>query len=116
MNWSTTRFRSAVLLAVALTLPLIAGCATSHTEDPRVVAAEMDEGFNAWLQRLMGQVQADPTYKRIPLDTKSQRDEFIVWLHSAYHKKVTKQELANWINGKYPNHQHETAFILSKLP
>lgn len=114
-----TRFGRAsatVVTAFALTIPLLQGCATSSPSDPRVVAAETDKPFNSWLNTLLTQVKADPKYRRLPLDTEAQEEEFMVWLHNAYHHRVTKEEFSAWVNSQYPNHQYEVSFIVSRLP
>jgi len=114
-----TPFKKAGLVlaaAVALSLPLVQGCVSNQPEDPRVVAAEVDKPFTDWTNRLLEQVQANPNYRRLPIDTKAQQDQFLVWLHDAYRHRITKQEFANRVNGEYPGHQNETAFIVSKLP
>ena len=111
-----SRASAAVVTAFALTIPLLQGCATSSQDDPRVVAAGMDKPFNNWLDTLVTQIKADPKYKRLPLDTEAQQQEFTVWLHNAYHHRVTKEEFSAWVNGQYPNHQYEVSFIVSRLP
>lgn len=111
-----SRVSAAVVTTFALAMPLLQGCATGSQEDPRVVAAGMDKPFNAWTDTLISQIKADPKYKRIPLDTTAQQEEFTVWLHNAYHHRVTRQEFASWANSQYPGHQYEVAFIISRLP
>ncbi len=81
-----------------------------------MVAVGMDKPFQDWLDTLVNQIKADPKYKRIPLDTSAQQEEFTVWLHNAYRKRVTKQEFASWVNGKYPGYQYEVGFITARLP
>ncbi|HYG46247.1 MAG TPA: hypothetical protein VEA17_25240 [Bordetella sp.] len=111
-----SRVSAAVLTTFALAMPLLQGCATSSQNDPRVVAAGMDKPFNDWLDTLVSQIKADPKYKRLPLDTTAQQEEFTVWLHNAYHHRITKQEFASWMDGQYPGHQYEVAFIIARLP
>ncbi|ADP17071.1 putative lipoprotein 10 [Achromobacter xylosoxidans A8] len=115
----STRFKKAGLVlavAVAFSLPLMQGCASSQPEDPRVVAAEVDKPFTDWMNQLLGQVEANPNYRRIPLDTKAQQDQFLVWLHDAYRHRITKQEFTSRVTSQYPGHQNEAAFVASKLP
>ena len=114
-----TRLKKAGLVlvtAVALSLPLVQGCASAQSQNPQVVAAEADKPFMDWLEKLMQQVQANPNYRRMPIDTQVQKDQFIVWLHDAYRHRISKQEFARRVNAAYPGHQNESAFIVSKLP
>lgn len=116
MRFRFRRSAAAAVMALSLATPVLQGCATDAVADPRVVAAEMDQPFMNWSQGLVKQIKSDPSYSRIPLDTDAQRDEFLVWMHDAYRQRVTRQEFAAWINSRYPHHQHEAAFIVSRLP
>jgi len=104
----------AVLTALVLGGPLLQGCAS--TADPRLSAAVDDKPFYAWFNNLTSQVQADSKYKRIPLDTPEQSSEFMGWLHDAYRHRITKQEFAERVRNRYPNHEYETSFIMSRMP
>lgn len=106
---------SAMVMGLAFSMPLIQGCASTQ-HDPRASAAVEDRQFNAWFDHLLNQVKADPKYQRMPIDTQAQQDEFLVWLHEAYRKQISKVELTRRINGAYPDHEYEAAFIASKLP
>jgi len=115
MNIRFKKFSSAIAIGLALSVPLIQGCA-STSNDTRATAAVEDKQFNAWFDNLVNQIKADPKYKRMPLDTKVQQNEFLVWLHDAYRKKTSKQALTQKINSAYPGHAYEASFIASKLP
>ncbi|MGH8842835.1 MAG: hypothetical protein ACREX1_09135, partial [Advenella sp.] len=80
MNIRFKKISSAIAIGLALSVPLIQGCA-STSNDPRAIAAVEDKPFNAWFDNLVNQIQADPKYNRIPIDTKVQQNEFLVWLH-----------------------------------
>lgn len=114
MNSPLKKLSSAVLLGFALSVPFIQGCTTA--QDPGVSAAVEDKQFYSWFNNLTDQIKADPKYKRIPIDTKAQSNEFLVWLHDAYRKKITKHEFTQRVNSTYPNHEYETSFIVSRLP
>jgi len=115
MNIRFRKISSAIAIGLALSVPLIQGCA-STSNDPRATAAVEDKQFNAWFDNLVNQIKADPKYKRIPIETKAKQNEFLVWLHDAYRKKTSKQELTKKINSAYPGHAYEASFIASKLP
>lgn len=114
MKITAKHFSRAVLMACVLALPAMQGCATNA--NPRVTAAVEDEPFYAWFNRLLDQVKADPNYKRMPIDTKADEEQFLIWLHDTYRHRMTKQEFADLANGRYPNHHNEVAFIVSKFP
>lgn len=114
MNMTAKRCSRAILMACFLALPAMQGCATDS--NPRVVAAVEDEPFYAWFNSLLDQVKANPSYKRIPIDTKADEEQFLIWLHDTYRHRMTKQEFAELVNGRYPNHRNEVAFIVSKFP
>lgn len=115
MNKRLKKVSSAIVLGFAFSVPFIQGCA-SQSDETRVSAAVDDKQFMAWFDNLTSQIKADPTYKRIPIETQAQQNEFLGWLHAAYRKQITKNELTHRINSKYPNHESEAAFIASKLP
>lgn len=115
MNIRFKKASLAVAAALALGMPLMHGCAASSS-DPRVVAAVEDKPFYDWFNKLTSQVETDPKYKRIPIDTEAQQNEFLVWLHDAYRHRISKQEFASRVNAQYPNHDYETSFIVSRLP
>jgi len=109
------KISTAIVIGFAFSVPLIQGCAsTSH--DSRAVAAVEDKQFDAWFDNLVNQIKADPKYKRMPIDTTEQQDEFLVWIHEAYLHQITKDELTRRIKSRYPNHEYESSFITSRLP
>jgi hypothetical protein len=92
----------------------VQGCAAPA--DPRMQAAVDDKPFYARFTGLLDQVKADPQYKRIPLDTSEQTNEFMQWLHDAYRRKISKSEFVQRIGSRYPGHQYEANFISQRLP
>lgn len=75
-----------------------------------------DRNFQAWLSSLLNQVASDPQYRRIPLNTPEQTAEFTTWMHLAYARQITGQQFYQLANSKYPGHQYELNFILSRMP
>jgi hypothetical protein len=102
-------------LTVAL---LLSACASplirSVRADPLDVSS--DKPFLEWFKTLTSQAAADPNYRRIPLDTHDQSQEFIYLLHEAYSKQVTGDQFAQMVNLRYPGHEYEVSFILQHLP
>lgn len=114
MNLYFQRASLKVLAALALSISFLYGCAT--TNDPQVIAAVQDKQFLSWLDDLTSQAKANPKYDRMPINTKAQEDQFLVWLHDAYRERISKHDLMRNINSTYPNHEYETSFIVSRLP
>ena len=105
---------NALLLAIALTgSAMVGGCAAP---DSRAQAAQQDKEFYAWYLQLAAAIKADPQYKRIPLDSPDQANEFVDWLHAAYRNQISADELSRKINQRYPGHQYEAGFIRQHLP
>ncbi|MEW5561940.1 hypothetical protein AB1287_17105 [Enterobacter asburiae] len=102
------------LIFCALTLPLAQGCATN--QDPRVEAAVADKPFYDWFNNLISQIKADPSYKRLPIDSKAQSNDFLALLHTAWQHKISKREFTQRVNSQYPGHEYETSFIVARLP
>lgn len=114
MKMIASKFGRAALLACVLVVPSIQGCATNT--DPRVAAAVDDKPFYTWFNGLVDQIKADPNYKRMPIDTEAEVNQFLVELHDAYRHRITKKDFAALLNDRYPNHQNEVSFIVSRLP
>lgn len=115
MNSRYKKARIAALIFCTLGLPLVQGC-SSASQDPRVVSAVADKPFYAWFNQLISQIKDDPGYKRLPIDTEAQSNDFLVLLHDTYRHTISKQEFAQRVNSQYPGHQYETDFIVSRLP
>ena len=114
MRLSIRQLGRGVMLSLALTIPLIQGCATA--QDGRVVAAQQDTSFTTWLDGLLVQIKANPKYDRLPINSKAQEDQFLVWLHDAFRGQISKHDLMRNINSTYPGHEYETSYIVSRLP
>jgi hypothetical protein len=114
MKMKVSKFGRAALLACVLVVPVIQGCATNT--DPRVAAAVDDKPFYTWFNGLVDQIKADPNYKRMPIDTEAEANQFMVELHDAYRHRISKKDFAALQNSRYPNHQNEVSFIVSRLP
>ena len=114
MNFPLKKLSIKGILLLTLTLPFLQSCA--HAQSSAAMTALDDKPFNDWTNSLMKQIKADPQYKRLPLDNSYQTDEFIVLLHDAYRKKISKNEFSKQISTQYPGHQYEATFIVSRLP
>lgn len=102
------------VLLLALSLPLMQGCA--REENAAVMTAVEDKAFNDWSNNVIKQIEADPKYKRIPIDTTEESADFIVLMHDAFRKKISHKMFFQRVNARYPDHQYEISFIVSRLP
>jgi|SRR5690606_819274 len=114
MNLRFQQLSSKLLIALVLSVPLIQGC--TATQEDHFVAAEQDKQFISWLDSLLNQIKNNPKYDRLPINTKNQEKQFYTWLNDAYHKRISKHDFMRNVNSTYPNHEYETAFIVSRLP
>ena len=106
-----------LVVSLVLSVSVLQGCtAPAAKMSSSAAAAVEDKQFDAWFDNLISQIKANPKYDRMPINTKAQETEFLVWLHEAYRKTITKHELMRRINSTYPNHEYETSFIVSRLP
>ena len=103
------------LLAVGSPVGL-AGCADSAGSRPTTQAVEQDREFMAWYRQLTQDSLADPHYKRLPLDTTAQTDEFAAWLHAAYRHTISAREFGQRVERRYPGYYYEIGFITERLP
>lgn len=114
MRFSIRQLGGGTLLSLALVAPLMQGCTT--VQDSRVVAAQQDMSFKTWLNGLLVQIKANPKYDRLPINSKAQEEQFLVWLHDAFRGEISKHDLMRNINSTYPGHEYETSYIVSRLP
>lgn len=56
--------------------------------------------------------QASPSYRKIPLDTKSKAHELVEWLHAPYRQQITPSQLESNVEAKYPGQRAEAKFIV----
>ncbi len=106
-------------VAAALLATLIAGIAPAAMAEnvaAEARAAQRDVAFTGWLKSLLARVQADPKYRRLPLDTDAQTEEFEARLHEAYRGLITSAEFTTWADSRYPGHQYELGVISGALP
>jgi hypothetical protein len=74
--------------------------------------------FDNRMSELSKHIKADPNYKRIPLDTTSDKQWFYNQTEALYSKKITKEQYVSQGAQKYPGYEasfNEVAdFIASK--
>ncbi len=100
------------LAAAIVAATVLAGCSNDSTVD----AAANDREFMAWYAGVGDEIQADPNYHRMPIDTSEQEFEFGAKLHQAYRGVISHADFAQWANMTYPGHAYEVDFITGRLP
>lgn len=95
------RMMSAVILSAVL-MAAHGASVKADTVSASVRAAQDDAAFQSWLQALLVRIQADPKYRRLPLDTEARTAAFEVKLHEAYRGSLTPAEFVAWADRAYP--------------
>ena len=68
-------------------------------------------GFDARMNALIAHVQADPNYKRIPLDKSSDREWFFDLSESLYKNKITKEQFISEGVKQFPGYEASFATV-----
>ena len=85
------------LPALVLSFALLLSACTSPLK-----SAMADKPFVDWYATLARQINADPSYRRIPLDTTDQAQEFVGWMHQAYRGEMSHEQFAQTVHARYP--------------
>lgn len=108
------RVHAAALAVFTILLSVVPCPVDAHQASvPHEVAK--DQAFNAWLNDLTQAISQDPRYRRIPLDTDSQVAEFSIALHRLFRGQTGGAEFMQWVDARYPGHEHESATIIRLL-
>ncbi|MDR3430205.1 hypothetical protein [Silvimonas sp.] len=115
MQQQLRKFLLGVMIALSVGGVLLTqGCASVN--DPRAVSAHNDPAFFAWYMQLASDIQTDRQYRKIPLNTDEQANEFVQWLHDTYDHRMSVTDFSSRVSSRYPGHQYEIAFITQRLP
>lgn len=107
---------TAALILTAVLMAVPGTSVNANTVAASTRAAQEDAAFQSWLQALLERIQADPRYRRLPLDTKAQTDAFLAKLHEAYRGSLTHADFVAWADHTYPGHDYEIGVIRGALP
>ena len=103
------------LLLVACPVAVLAACASAP--DPNAPASPADDRvFQAWLRNLDEMMQADPYCKPLPIRGTVATQEYVERVHAAYRKRITPDNLVEWLINRYPGQRYEAEFIAQRLP
>jgi len=106
----TRRHLLLALCAAAAGATLLSACSDATVGTPTA-----DPEFMAWYTQTGMEIEADPNYKRMPIDTPEQVETFSARLYQAYRGEITVAEFAELTNATYPGHAYEVAFFTARL-
>ncbi|QPC43461.1 hypothetical protein HW532_12615 [Kaustia mangrovi] len=107
---------ASVFFVLAISLPLALGaCASRQPDTTLPPSITQDATFMSWLAGLDNAVDQDPKYRRIPLDSPAQTNEFAAHLHDLYRGRTSEAEFRSWVNSRYPGHAYEQNVIIRYL-
>ncbi len=84
--------------------------AIADSHDPKVVKA-----YENKITKVLKELQNDPSYVRIPINTKVESDWFITQLFLYYDNKISKEEFLNRGEKKYPGYRKSFAYIADRI-
>ena len=99
-------FQLLIWLAITVT-PLAAA--------PLPSSVSGDAAFMTWYDGLTSRIASDRKYKRIPLDTESKANAFVVKLHELYRQKISRDAFFVWVDINYPGYDYEQIVIVNYL-
>ena len=104
-------------LLLLLFIVFFGGCASlklnqavADAHDPKVVAA-----YEKTLNNVVKEIQNDPTYKRIPLDSKAESDWFITQAFLYWDKKISREEFVKRGVVKYPEYKESFEYLADRI-
>ncbi len=105
-----------VLLLCAVMMAGLAGFGPTEVRAAGLpVSVTSDQAFLDWFSGLGKAIEGNKKYKRIPLDTDAQANEFVVKLHNLYRGKIKDVDFFVWVDMTYPGHDYEQIFIVDYL-
>jgi len=100
-----------VVLAVVFAVTILFMDATNDVEESDEV-----KSFNKWAISVIDDAKADSSYKRIPLDSKTDQRWFMETMFKAWEKKITKEEFIKIGIEKFPENRESFEFVANRLP
>jgi len=89
------RAAAAIVTASALAAGLLSATAAMAGSDV----------FDRKMSSVIGQIKADPSYRKIPLDTAADRQWFYDESAALFEKKITKSQYVDEGNKKFPGYE-----------
>ncbi len=84
--------------------------AIADSHDPKVVKA-----YEEKITKVVKELQTDPNYVRIPIDTKAESDWFITQLFLYYDNKISKEEFLSRGEKKYPGYEKSFTYVADRI-
>jgi len=105
------------IMVIKVLLIALNGCATPHTDTS--IAGADDPGkvkaFEAKLNEVVKEVDKDPNYRRIPLDTKEDQEWFLSKAFPYWDNQISKEEFINEGLKRFPEYRDSFKFLAEKF-
>lgn len=75
-------------------------------------SGEKEEAYANTMRKIAANIQHDPNYKRISLDTPEKKAWFKNLTYRLWDRQITRHTFMSEALAKYPNHRYEFNFIL----
>ncbi|NKC14696.1 MAG: hypothetical protein GKR94_21670 [Gammaproteobacteria bacterium] len=75
-----------------------------------------DEGYLQYTKSIYEKIKNNPNYRRIPLDTDQQVDDFTTLEYKAYKKEISKEEFIRELERQYPGYSESIKWNADQLP
>jgi hypothetical protein len=106
-----------LVFSLVVALFVLNGCTTlklnqalADANDPQVVKA-----YENKLNEIVKEIQSDPNYVRIPLNTKKDQDWFITQAFLFWDKKISKDEFLKRGEEKFPGYKSSFKYVADRL-
>jgi hypothetical protein len=75
-----------------------------------------DKKFDNWMFTLINEAKTDSSFKRIPLDSKSEQRWFMEITYSAWNQEISSDKYVTIGIAKFPGYEKSFKFIAKRLP
>lgn len=78
--------------------------------------AYLDSDYLSWLKEVSQEIEKNPDYKRIPIDTKDQQEDYLKLAHKAFNKEISTADFISEMSDRYPEHLSSIVWLSEQLP
>ncbi len=104
-------------MVIAVLFIALSGCATTQTDSSLADANDPEKvkAFEAKLKEVVKEVDKNPNYKRIPLDTKEDQEWFLNQAFPYWDNQISKEEFINEGLKRFPEYRDSFEFLAEKF-